>query len=193
MAKKKSTRKQPQERGHGEIKTVEQLNDDQLAALTFQHKKNYERDLKAKKKADADLKNTCKIIKAELGANGIDDIKDLIAMDTEGGEKKLSSLVERVMRVARWGGHMIQMDMFKVESGGRAYELGKAAGLRGDMAKPPYGPGTADSNDWLMGHADGNKARNVAMQKAVDGEAFDDAEHVPAGGGDQPEHASQQH
>lgn len=146
--------------------TVERLNDDQVAALTFQHRDKYKIALAAKKKADADLKNACKIAKAELGDGAIDDIKNLIALESDDGEKKLSDRVNAILRVARWQGVKIgtQFDMFNSEKS-QHYEDGKRSALSGEPRKPPtsLSPGSQAYNDWLLGHADGNTSRNAAL------------------------------
>jgi hypothetical protein len=65
-----------------------ELTDDEQRALFFQHKKNYQRDLAAKKAADAALKNTCKKAKAECGDNAVANIKDAIEFEGADGRAK---------------------------------------------------------------------------------------------------------
>lgn len=152
--------------------TTEQLDDEALQALAFQHKKKYEHLLAAKKKADADFKNGCKLAKAELGDDAIDIIKDLIALDSEEGEARIKATVERQLRVARWAGAELgtQFEMFEGEDRtpavDRAYAAGKRAGMAGEPAKPPHAPSTPQYAKWMEGHGDGQEALARATFKA---------------------------
>lgn len=137
-----------------------QLTDDQRAALTFDWRKKYETALNAKKKAEADFKNTCKSARADLGDTAVDDIKSMIAMESEEGEAKIRSELERQMKVARWMGMPFgsQSDMFgedRTPAVDRAYALGKKAGLAGESMQPPHAPGVPQHQTWLEGWHDG--------------------------------------
>lgn len=152
--------------------TLEGLNDEQMQALAFQHKTTYEKLLAAKKKADADLRNECKLIKAELGADGLDTIKDMIACDTEEGEAKLRATVERQIRVARWMGLPVGLqgslfdDIDRTPAAEKARGEGKRAGMEAKPRKPPYDPSTEQYREWMAGYDEG-QGHNA--QKFVDG------------------------
>lgn len=136
-----------------------ELTDDQRQALTRQHKKKYIDLLDAKKKADADLRNLAKVIKADLGDNGLLMVKLLIQLDTDDGEANFRAEMEAKAMAARWAGMPIgaQGNLFDEDRrpvGERAFEEGKAAGLEGKDPKPPYAPGEAHE-EWMRGWHDG--------------------------------------
>lgn len=142
-------------------RTIGDLDDDQLYALTCQHRKKYEAALAAKKKADADFKNCCKLAKSECGTDAIDDIKDLIALDSDNGEEKMKGQVERMLRAMRWSGLQVgtQPGLFdeddRTPAADKAFDEGKRAGLAGQTAKPPYAPELEQYRRWMDGHGEG--------------------------------------
>ena len=162
-------------------RTAEDLNDEELATLTYHHKAAYERDLKAKKAADAQFKNSCKKAVADLGAEVIDDIKMLIEHEADEAvaEKKYSDRIKRILRVAKMAGATldVQLDMF-AGAKSKHYEDGKRSGMQGQPRTPPQhlSANGSEYQDWLKGHADGNDARNAAL--AGEGE---DEDERPAG------------
>src|SRR6266404_5655377 len=91
--------------GDGEAsQTIENISEDQLQALFFQSKRDYEKNLATKKKADADFKNCCKRIKAELGKRGVTEIKLAVTLADENGEAEAKADIESTLRVMRWMG-----------------------------------------------------------------------------------------
>jgi hypothetical protein len=142
-------------------RTIDDLDDDQLYALTCQHKTQYEAALAAKKKSDADFKNCCKLAKSECGAGAIDDIKNLIALHTDEGEEKLKGEVERMLRTMRWSGVAVGTqpglfdDMDRTPATEKAFADGKRAGLAGETARPPHAPETEQYREWMAGHGEG--------------------------------------
>jgi len=141
------------------------LTDDQLQALFFSHKRLYESALATKKAADAAFKNTCKIAKAELGDDAVDSIKDAILLDTEEGEAKLKSRIERQLRVARWMAVPLgnQSDLFsdvadRTPAVDRAYAAGKRVGMEGAPNKPPHDPSVPQFDAWMEGWSAGQAA-----------------------------------
>ena len=159
-----------------------QLNDDELQALFFQHKKLYEAKLAAKKKGDADLKNACKLIKAEGGKNQVGKIKTAIRLDTEEGEAEVRAELLETMQVARWVGASIgtQFDTFGggAEEGDRPFEEGKRVGMAGEPCKPPYEPSAPDYQKWMDGYHKGQAVKAQGFKKPDDGEAGD-GERLP--------------
>lgn len=155
--------------------SLEALSDEQMQALTYQNMNTYQNALAAKKKADADFKNVCKIIKAELGPDGVANIKDLIALDTEEGEKRIRAEVERKMRVARWAGAAIgtQADMFdgvdRTPAIDKARAAGKREGLKGAPRKPPHDPSTPQYAKWIEGYDEGQTATQQAFAAKMQG------------------------
>lgn len=141
----------------------EPLSEDQTIALTFTHKRAYSAALAVKKKADADLKNAAKLAKAELGADAIADIKDIIAVETEEGEKKLKAEVERKLKIARWMGlpNGANGDLFpqvdRAPAIDRAAARGKRDGLAGERADPQCDPSVPQYNSYMEAYHAGQK------------------------------------
>lgn len=136
------------------------LTDEQRQGLTYQWKSSYEQKLAVKKAADADFKNVCKQIRADLGEKGVEDIKDIIQAQTPEGEARLKAEIERKMRIARWEGatHGTQFSFLEEDrtpSDDRAFAEGKRASLKGDPRKPPYDPSVPQYQAWLNGYAEG--------------------------------------
>lgn len=154
--------------------TAEQLNDEQVQALTYQHMNLYTQALAKKKDADAGLKNVCKIIKAELGPGGLDDIKDLIALDSEEGEAKIKAEVERKLRVARWAGAAFgtQFSMFddvdRTPAVDRARAEGKRDGMKGAPKKCDYAPSTPQYAAYMEGYDDGQSVTQEAFKDQLE-------------------------
>lgn len=147
--------------GHNSREPVPDLTEDQRIALTFQHKRAFEKALGVKKQADADLRNVSKLCKAELGEDGVANIKDMIALETEEGEKKLKASVERQLRVAKWMGLPFGAQGGLFESVDRrpatekAYENGKRDGLAGAPQHNPHDPSVPQHGEYLRGWSDG--------------------------------------
>lgn len=167
----------------------EPLSDDQLRALFFNHKSQYEKALEAKKKADATLKVVCKQIKAE--GTKLDDIKTAIRLEEPEGEAELRAQIEREIRVARWVGLPLgtqlslldEIDRTPIDE--RAFEEGKRAGLKGQVASPPSSYAGDTMQKWMDGWSAGQavlfekgptKAANQ-VQRDDDAKDFDQPIH----------------
>lgn len=168
MARPKGSKNKPKTEGQtlaaGIGHNLEEMSDEQRQALFFQHVGKYRTAFGKKKVADAELKNICKIAKAELGKNAVLDIKDAIAIEDSEDDSAVEAIeaeIERKLRVARWMGAELgaQFDLFLAGQGlstpHKAYEAGKRAALKGEPARSPYAEATADGQDWLKGHHDG--------------------------------------
>jgi hypothetical protein len=148
--------------------TTEELSDDQLYSLTEQHRQKYERLIAAKKAADKAVRDFGKIIKADLGPSGLQDIKDLISLATPEGEAAMKEAMERQARVMRWmnipigtqGGLFEETDRTPIAE--RAYSEGKRQGLAGESCNNPHHVSTEAHREHNRGYADGQetKARN---------------------------------
>lgn len=174
------------------------FTDDQRQALTRQYLQKREHLLAAEKKAKADRMNFDKVIKAELGAKGLADIKLLQQLSTPEGEAELKAEIERQLRVARWAGMPIgtQLDLFgpdrrPVEE--RAFEEGKRSGLAGETLKPTYDPGTEGYDAFVKGWHDGQSVLAAGFKKGPaeadllrpepeEGEGTDDFDAAADGG-----------
>lgn len=174
MAGKKAS---PGEIGHNSGATTP-LTDDEMHALTLQHKKKYETALAKKKTADADFKNICKVLKSELGDHGLADIKDMIAAENdEDFEEKMQAQLERQARLARWLGLDIgeTADLFSdigtttASVAERAYADGKRAGMAGEICKPTFETGEAH-NEYVKGWHEGQGvlASQIKKKEAVE-------------------------
>jgi len=194
--------------GHNSGATAEQITDDQLQALTRQHAAKRARLVAAEKTARSDRMNFDKVIKSDLGANGLKDIKLLEQLSTPEGEAALKAELERQMRAARWAGLAIgtQANMFGPDIRSlreRAFEEGKRAGMEstGPLNPPAnYSPGSEGYEGYIEGWHVGQAAINKIGKPASDEghvlrpaeneepgpDAFDDAAdggngHVEAG------------
>lgn len=129
----------------------EELTDEQREALTNQHVRKYEAALTAKKLADAEMKNVCKIAKAD--GVPLAEIKAYIDARTPEGQARLLEDAERVARMARWFKFATQASLFGDDDtpapvGNKSYRLGKEAGMNGEQPKPPD---TVDHETWMQG------------------------------------------
>lgn len=158
--------KKPKKDGAAEAapKTVENISDDQLQALFFQGKRDYERALAAKKKSDADFKNCCKRIRAEIGKRGVDEIKLAILLGDENGEAEAKADIESALRVMRWlnvamgfqGSLFDEPDRRPI--GERSYAEGRRQGLAGEKQDNPHHQTTEAYREHIRGYADGQEA-----------------------------------
>jgi hypothetical protein len=139
-----------------------QLSDDEERAQLFRHEREYRESLGAKKSADAQFKNTCKMIKTEGGK--LADIKMLMELRNEKGLEELKKRQQRERRIAGWytGRQGSQGDLFWATTPS-PFEEGKTAGFEGQTAIPPtkYPPGTEHYNKWLEGH---RAAQSILVQ-----------------------------
>ena len=141
------------------------LTEDQKAALFHNHLAKYQQHLGLKKKADADFKNVCKMIKAE--GTTLVDINTAIKLSGEEGEAVVKAEIADTIRVARWMGHSVgyQMEMFpdRRPATDRAYDDGKVAGLAGQVKKPPFDANLPQCARWSDGWHDGQAALTMKM------------------------------
>ena len=159
--------------------TIENISDDQLEALFFQSKKDYERNLETKKKADADFKNCCRRIKAELGKRGVAEIKLAISLGTEEGEAEAKADVESTMRIMKWLGVALgtQADLFPDNDPApiteRAFNEGRRQGLAGEPHNNPHHHTTEAARAHVNGYADGQDTLATTGFKSTDGASED--------------------
>ncbi|MFG1417198.1 hypothetical protein V5F38_05215 [Xanthobacter sp. V0B-10] len=150
-----------------------QLTEEQREALFFQHKKKYEQFLAAKKKADAELKNACKLAKSEVGDDAVERIKYAIELESEEGEARLKERIARQMEVARWMGLPVgaQSELFgddRTPAEDKAYAEGKRAGMAGNERRPPnYDASSPQAQAWLRGYDAGQEVNRSLMADAI--------------------------
>lgn len=137
-----------------------ELRDEELRALAFNHKGLYERALAAKKAKDADLRNACKKIKADLGDSGVSIIKAMIELDSPEGEAAVRARIRTQATAARWAGLPVgtQVELSlgepdRTPAVDRAFDEGKRASMENKPRKPPYDPSVPQYAKWLEGFA----------------------------------------
>lgn len=141
--------------------TLEKMTDDQVYSLTEQHKQKYLVLQAAKTAADAALRNFGKIVKADLGASGLADIKALIDASTPEGEARIKAEVERQVRVLRWLQVPIgtMEDLFpgndRTPIVERSFNDGKRQGLAGESHSNPHHHTTEAHREHARGYAEG--------------------------------------
>lgn len=166
--------------GHNSKKAQVPLTDEQRQSLALQWKRQYEPSLAAKKKSASDHSNLCKKIKAELGDDGVDLIKEMILAETEEGEEELQKRVERQLRAARYmaaslGSQFEMFDQDRTPSVDRARAEGKRDGMAGVPMKPQYDPSVPQYDQYVEGYQEGQKAI-FNIQREDDAALFEAAE-----------------
>lgn len=158
-------KKEESKEGHN----IEGLSDAQRQALHLsQHVPAYEKALAAKKKADADLKNVCKLIKTEGGS--VKAVKLTLELRTPEGEEAFRARIAEQVEIAVWNGVGVQIDMFVDErepAEDKAFAAGKRAGMAGETAKPPHDPSVPQYARWMEGHAEGQAIVAKGFKKAA--------------------------
>lgn len=157
MARPKGSKNKPKDGSAPSAGHNSNLTDEQRQALHLnQHVPAYAKALEAKKTADAELKNVCKLIKAEGGS--VSAVKLTLALRTPEGEAAFRARLAEEHEVAVWNGVGVQIDLFAdtdQPAEEKAYEAGKRAGMAGESAKPPHDPSVPQYRRWMEGHADG--------------------------------------
>lgn len=161
--------------GPGHNRSQEQLTDDQLQGLTRQHAQKRKSLVDAEKKAKAARMNFDKVIKAELGEKGLDNIKLLEELDTPEGEARIKADMERQAMVARWAGLAIgtqgalfDTDRRPIED--RAFDDGKRDGMSGKTLAPPHAPDTAAYGRYVEGWHAGQAINAAGIKKPPEAE-----------------------
>jgi hypothetical protein len=145
--------------------TMESLSEDQRYSLTEQHRQRVEKALATKKAAATAYLNACRLAKAELGADGMEDINDLIALATPEGEARMKAQIERQMKVLEWRNVPIgsMEDMFpttdRTPLTERAFAEGKRQGLAGESCDNPHHVTTLAHKSHNDGWAKGQEAK----------------------------------
>lgn len=171
-------------------RTNSDLTEDERHALHLRHCCEYEIALAAKKKADAEIKNVGKRIKAE--DDSVAKVKKTLRARTPEGEAELRAEMEQTLEVLRWAGVDVgeTADMFPTDrtpAVDRAVGEGKRAGLRGEPFAPPYDHSVPQHEAWANGWRQGQDALASAFQKKAAEEGEPAASVPPAE--QQPEQA----
>lgn len=122
------------------------------------------------------------------------DFETAWAIQEAEGEKAKKSAIARDLTIAKWLGADLgaQLDLFlqdeRVPAVDRAREEGIAASMKGESAKPPYDPATAQAREWLAGfHSDQETRIKKGIKKLEPKDDMDDAMSVdsPDDGGEE--------
>ncbi len=131
------------------------MTNDQRQALALMHRRIYRAKMAVKKEADAAVRNACKVLKSDLGENGLLQIKTMIAMETPEGEEKIRAEMQAKSEAVSWSSTPDgQFDMFPQKAGSgetQAFMEGKIAGMDDEPNKSPFAPATVDHEDWSRG------------------------------------------
>lgn len=170
-------------------RTTEDLDDATLQALAFRHKDTFDK-LDAEAEDLARRRKAAKAAaKSDMGADALDVIEDLQELETEDGEKKLTAAVRRILRSAQWAGVALgtQFDAFDFNAPDRrpaedrAHDLGRVAGAKGEVCKPPYDDPNSDVyKRWITGWQAGQEALLRAKLKTMP--PAESGEPTPLGG-----------
>ncbi|MBA8822295.1 hypothetical protein BRY73_02940 [Ochrobactrum sp. P6BS-III] len=139
--------------GHNSISEQDRRN------LFFVQRHRYLKALAAKKAADAELKNVGKSVKADLGPNGLDQIKLYEKAKTDEGLQAIKEKLEADRQALAYADIPIntQIDLFDNAGANdeKAYKLGLTAGLEGETLLNPYNEATQDGQDYARGWHEG--------------------------------------
>jgi len=186
--KQKDLEESIEEHKQAEHRVNSELTDDEKRALLIVHKGAYEQALADKKAADAEFKNICKKAVAECGKSAVAEIKAAIMLDAPGGKMAVEAEIARLHRVARWMGLPVGAEPMMFEMVDRrpavdiAYDQGKAGGMAGVTAQPPYDTSVPQYQRWLEGWHDGQEIVASAFKKLepMEAPASDNAVPLPA-------------
>lgn len=172
--------------------TLEGLSDDQRYSLVEQHRQKYERTLAIKKAADKALQDLGKIIKADLGAEGMAEIKAVIEAQSPEGVAAIKARVEQAMRVLRWMNEPVGTihDMFPATDRTplveRAFADGKRQGLAGEKQNNPHHHTTEAARQHDLGFAEGQTSLAQKGFSKLDPDATADLKKAASIGSSRP-------
>ncbi len=175
-----------------------ELTEDEKRVLIYQHKAAYTTAKKAVDDAKAELLRVCNLAKTECGKDAVADIKELILLEQPKGGDALKVDIDRKLRLARWAnasvGTQFKFDDFDgAPAEDVARELGKTAGLKGEICRPPYDPSVPQHKAWIDGWHEGQavlasnfreKLKPMEGAPAADGEQMDLSERKDLDGDD---------
>lgn len=158
------------------------ISDDDRRVLFFINRNEHVKLLAAKKAADAALKNHGKKIKADLGENGMRQIKLYEELRTPEGEERFKAQRLADAQVAAWAGLPVntQADMFTdlAPLDERAFADGEEAGLRGDTLSNPYDVNSQHGRQFEAGWKAGQERLFEGIKKMEAAASTD--EHIAA-------------
>ncbi|MGB3898160.1 MAG: hypothetical protein WA973_06365 [Mesorhizobium sp.] len=145
------------------------MTDDDRKTLFFINRNEWVRLVAAKKAADAALKNHGKQIKADLGENGMAQIKEYERARTPEGKAKIQAEIEAKRDAWRWAGLPVntQADLFGklAPIDEEAFEAGEESGLCGETLNNPHDPTTLAGKKYEEGWKSGQAKLGAGIKK----------------------------
>lgn len=166
------------------------VSDDNRRVLFFVDRQAWNKAMIAKKAADAEVKRVGKVIKADLGANGMDMIKAYEAAQTPEGQEAANARRRDLALAQSWAGMPVntQFDMFEDRTPllDRAHRDGEEAGLRGDTLSNPYNEASPEGQRYAEGWHSGQGKLFAGIKQKEDAARADE---LIKGSGDEDESA----
>lgn len=154
------------------------VSDKDRKVLFFINRRDYLAALKKQKDATAEMKRVGKVIKADLGEHGLNQIKTYEKAQTPEGQAKLKAKQEAERQAMAFAGVPIntQLDIFtdRAPLDERAYRDGEEAGLRGDTLANPYNEASAEGQQYARGWHDGQGALFAGIKKKEEAASGDE-------------------
>lgn len=151
------------------------LSPDQRHALVLLHRRRFKEIDAREKLVKAEKRNLGKVIKADLGDYGLDQIKTLIRMETPEGEAAVTAEIAALRQAASWAvGEDGQLEMFadkKPVGETKAFMDGKLAGMDDLALNNPFGAGTSDAEDYARGWQRGRAVMEELLATRAQAEA----------------------
>jgi hypothetical protein len=145
------------------------LSETDRKVLFFINRRAYLAAKEAQQLANAEMKRVGKVIKADLGANGLDQIKAYEKAQTTEGLAEIKARQEAERQAMRFAGIAIntQLDIFEDRAPleDRAFRDGEEAGLRGDTLANPYNEASAEGQAYAKGWHEGQGALFAGIKK----------------------------
>lgn len=157
--------------------------------LFFINRLEYLKALAAQKAAAAEMKRVGKVIKADLGKYGLDQIKAYEKAQTPEGVAELKAAQAAERQAMAFAGVPVntQLDIFldRAPLDERAYHEGEEAGLRGDTLNNPYNEASTEGREYARGWHAGQGALFAGIKKKEEAASSDDL--IEGDGHDDPD------
>jgi hypothetical protein len=146
---------------------------DQAARQTLFHRdrEQYNRKLAEKQRADAEFRNTCKLISRTSGPLQLMMIKFANKIAFAEGEREQAEILEGQLEVARWMGAPLgtqfKLDLLGPDDVQKARQEGENAGRSNQPCRPPgeFIPGSDLYRAWTDGWTDGQAKAHGGYQR----------------------------
>ncbi len=155
--------------------------------LFFINRKSYLKAKEAQQLANAEMKRVGKVIKADLGTNGLDQIKAYEKAQTAEGLAEIKAKQEAERQALMFAGVPIntQLDIFEDRAplDEKAFRDGEESGLRGDFLQNPYNEASPEGQAFAKGWHQGQSALFAGIKKKeVEAEELIKAQREDEGG-----------